>query len=309
VGFREPVNNHNKMMARPCIVLLSFILSAAALCQSTRSSEQVRQHVQTILDNQKGIFALAFKDLSTGQQICINEHETFHAASTVKTPVMIEVFKQVAAGRLSLSDSIELKNEFNSLADGSIFKLDSNDDSEKELYAHLGSKRTLSALVYEMITKSSNLSTNLLVGLVGAKNAERTMRDMGLKEIRVLRGVEDTKAFEKGLNNTTTAYDLMLLYEKMARGETVSPTASQEMIAILLDQQFHSIIPANLPPTVKVAHKTGSFQGVEHDSGIVFLPDGRKYVLVILSKNLENSEEAVKAMATVSEILFKYLNP
>jgi beta-lactamase class A len=146
-----------------------------------------------------------------------------------------------------------------------------------------------------------------VVSLVGAKNTEQTMRDMGLNDIRALRGVEDWKAYEKGLNNTPTDYDLMLLFEKMATRETVSPEASQKMITILMDQQFNSIIPAILPPSVKVAHKTGSFQRVEHDSGIVFLPDGRKYILVILSKNLENAEAAVKAMAAVSEILFKYL--
>jgi beta-lactamase class A len=294
-------------MVHPVMTLLLSLLSIAALSQSLRSPEQLSQQVKTVLGNQKGVFALAFKDLKTGQQLLINERETFHAASTVKTPLMIELYKQVAAGKLSLSDSIVLKNEFKSLADGSIFNLDSNDDSEKELYTHLGSKRALSTLVYNMITQSSNLSTNLLVSLIGAKNTEQTMRDMGLNDIRVLRGVEDSKAYEEGLNNTTTAYDLMLLFEKMARGETVSPEASQKMITILMDQQFNSIIPANLPPSVKVAHKTGSFQGVEHDSGIVFLPDGRKYILVILSKNLENAEEAVKAMATVSEILFKYL--
>jgi beta-lactamase class A len=175
------------------------------------------------------------------------------------------------------------------------------------LYTRLGSKRILSTLVSSMITSCRNLSTSLVLGLVEAKNAEQTVRKIGLNEIRVLLGVEDSKAYEKGFDNTTTAYDLMLLYEKMAKGENISPEASQKMIAILMDQQFNSIIPASLPPSARGAHKTRSFQGVELDSGIVFLPDRRKYIRVILSKNLENAEAAVKAMATVSEILFKYL--
>ena len=79
------------------------------------------------------------------------------------------------------------------------------------------------------------------------------------------------------------------------------------MIKILLDQQFNSIIPAQLPKDVKVAHKTGSITGVHHDSGIVFLPDGRKYVLVILSKNLKNDLAATQAMASVSKLVYNYM--
>jgi beta-lactamase class A len=157
-----------------------------------------------------------------------------------------------------------------------------------------------------MITQSSNLSTNLLVELVRAEKITQTMRDLGAQDIQVLRGVEDQKAFEKGMNNTVTAADLMLIFEKMARGETVNSSASRAMIGILLDQHFNEIIPAFLPANVKVAHKTGSLTGVHHDSGIVFLPDGRKYILVILSKNLEKEDDAVKSMARVSELIYNY---
>jgi beta-lactamase class A len=99
----------------------------------------------------------------------------------------------------------------------------------------------------------------------------------------------------------------MLIFEKMANGETVSKQASDAMIDILLDQQFNTIIPAKLPSDVKVAHKTGSITGVHHDSGIVFLPDGRKYVLVILSKDLKDEEAATMGMANVSEIIYKHV--
>jgi beta-lactamase class A len=133
------------------------------------------------------------------------------------------------------------------------------------------------------------------------------MRQLGAQHIQVLRGVEDTKAFDKGLNNITTANDLLLIYEKMARGEIVDSASSQAMIKILLNQQFNEIIPAQLPSAVKVAHKTGNISGVQHDSGIVFLPDGRKYVLVLLSKNLQHEEQAVKTMASVSEMIYSYV--
>ncbi|HEX4850993.1 MAG TPA: serine hydrolase, partial [Puia sp.] len=109
------------------------------------------------------------------------------------------------------------------------------------------------------------------------------------------------------MNNTVTAYGLMQLFALIADGKAVSKGASSEMIKILLDQHFNEIIPARLPSNVKVAHKTGSFKTVHHDSGIVFLPDGSKYVLVILSKNLENEDGAVGTMAGVSEMIYDYM--
>jgi beta-lactamase class A len=122
-----------------------------------------------------------------------------------------------------------------------------------------------------------------------------------------LRGVEDTKAFEAGMNNQVTAYDLMLLFEKIDKEELVSSEASMAMMDILLNQQFNAIIPANLPREVKVAHKTGSIIGVQHDSGIVFLPNGRKYVLILLSRDLKNEDAGVSAMANVSKMIYEHV--
>lgn len=131
------------------------------------------------------------------------------------------------------------------------------------------------------------------------------MRQLGANDIQVLRGVEDGKAFAKGLNNVVTAYDLMLIYTALAEGRLVNREACDQMIRILLDQQHNTLIPAYLPKEVKVAHKTGSITGVHHDSGIVYLPDGRKYVLVILSRKLEDSDAATEAMARVSEMIWR----
>lgn len=267
----------------------------------------LKQRIVDTLAKQKGVFAVAFKNLSSGKELLINEQENFHAASTMKTPVMIEVFKQAAKGRFSLNDSFLIKNEFKSIVDSSTYSLDSTDDSETEIYRHIGEKRTLYDLMYQMIIASSNLSTNLIIDLVDAKKVTQTMRKMGAKKIMILRGVEDNKAYEKGLNNTTTAYDLMLIFEKIAEGKAVNKKSSEAMINILSHQEFNSIIPAELPKDVKVAHKTGSITGVHHDSGIVFLPDGRKYVLVLLSKNLEDDNAAVKAMADVSKMIYDFV--
>ena len=291
--------------------LPAVLAAAIVLISSCTSSRKALRTLQSDIDKEisgkKGTFAVAFKDLKTGKEIKINDKETFHAASTMKTPVMIEVYKQAAEGKFSLTDSIELKNEFKSLVDGSPYSLDSADDSEYELYKHIGEKRTISALLYQMIIVSSNFATNLIMQKVGAQNVTQSMRQLGAKDIQVLRGVEDDKAFEKGLNNTITAHDLMLIFEKIAKGEAVNAEASQAMINILLDQKFNEIIPALLPTDVKVAHKTGSITHVHHDSGIVILPDGRKYVLVLLSKDWDDEKLTIQTMANISLLIYKYV--
>lgn len=268
---------------------------------------QLTRDIDSIFSKEEGTFAVAFKNLQSGETLLINEHEKFHAASTMKVPVMVEVFKQAEAGKLSLDDSLELKNEFRSIVDSSPFSLNSEDDSEQKLYLNLGSKRTLRALVYDMIIVSSNLATNLIMELVDAKKVTASMRDIGANDMEVLRGVEDTKAFEKGMNNVTSAFDLMIVFEKLAKRELVSAKASGEMVDILLDQKFNEMIPAQLPKGVKVAHKTGNVSGVRHDAGIVMLPNGDQYVLVLLSKNLKDEEAGIKAMAAVSKLLYDYV--
>lgn len=292
------------MVQRVCLIMvLIYILSG---CTSNPSHEEITEQIALLLNQQKGTFAVAYKNLNTDEEILINEHELFHAASTMKTPVMAEVYRQAMEGKFSLKDSLIIRNEFKSIVDGSAYSLSPESDSDTLIYDHIGEKRTIYALMYDMIIISSNLATNLIVDLVDAKNVTQTMRSIGANKIQVLRGVEDTKAFEAGLNNQVTAFDLMLLFEKIDNEEIVNSESSMAMMDILLDQQFNDIIPAKLPKNVKVAHKTGLITGVRHDSGIIFLPDGKKYVLVLLSKELEDPEASTEAMATVSELLYHY---
>lgn len=287
--------------------LFVAMLGLIPSCTMTNSTSQLRDSIEKELTANAGTFAVAFKDLQTGEELFINEHAPFHAASTMKTPVMVEVYKQAAEGTLSLNDSITIKNEFKSIVDGSAYQLTAQDDSDTAIYQHLGEKRTLYSLVYDMIIQSSNLATNIVIERVGADRVTQTLRSIGASNIKVLRGVEDSKAYQAGLNNEVTAFDLMLLFEKIGREEMVSPEASQAMIKILLDQKYNDIIPARLPEGVMVAHKTGWITGVHHDSALIRLPDGRKYVLILLSKELKDEEAAVASMAKVSEMIYEHV--
>jgi beta-lactamase class A len=287
------------------LFFLSLILWSSAMPQSI---EQLKKSILNRIEPVDGNFGIAFKDLVSGETLFINEKENFHAASTMKTPVMIEVYKQAEQGKFSLQDSIVVKNEFKSIVDGSVFYMDISDDSGEKLYNFIGKKVTIYQLIYDMITVSSNLATNILIDIVDAKNVMKTMAEIGAEDIQVLRGVEDLKAFDKGFNNTTTAFDLMLILESIAEGKIVSEGACNEMIEILSDQKFRSKIPALLPPEVKVANKSGNITGVEHDSGIVYLPDGKKYILILLAKNLADDSEGIKAEAEISKLVYDFVN-
>lgn len=288
-------------------MMLSFFGMGNAPSHLPIDTTLLRNEILTEFAKQPdGHFAVAFKDLATGQEFLINAHESFHAASTMKTALLIETFKQAAEHKFSLSDSILIHNDFKSIVDGSSFSMDSANDGEKDLYQRIGTKLPIENVLYRMITKSSNFSTNLIVELIGAQNANNTMHALGAKDIRVLRGVEDGKAFEHGMNNTVTAYDLMVMFDHIAEGTVVNKKACDEMIRILMDQYYRDIIPAKLPPGVKTATKSGSIDKVCHDSGIVFLPDGRKYVIVLLSRGIADQDVSTDLLATVSRIIYDH---
>jgi len=287
-------------------------MMAFASCSQPSEQEsdplvQLEEAVKAQFNAVEGDFALAFQEVGNPEKgLQINAKETFHAASTMKTPVMIELFKQSEEGLISLDDSVLIKNEFYSIVDSSTYSMDVSRDSEGDLYDNLGKPWPIRDLMYRMVTKSSNLATNILIEMADAKKVTQTMREMGAPDIQVLRGVEDMKAFEQGLSNTTTAYDLMMIYEGLAAGEVLKNT-QQKAIDMLKAQQYNDIIPGKLPEGVEVAHKTGWITGVRHDSGLVYHLNGKEYAVVLLSKNVTDMDAAVNMMAEVSKMVYDYI--
>jgi len=295
-------------MLRP-LTLLSLLVFSCTAPKKGSTIQDLKSSVEEIFNSTQGDFAIAFLDLSdSSNQLMINEEEDFHAASTMKTPVMIELYKQSAQGLFDLQDSILIKNEFKSIVDGSTYSMDIGEDSQEGLYNQIGDSITIYNLMYEMITLSSNLATNILIDLVDAKKVTATMRALGANKIEVLRGVEDQKAYDQGLSNSTTAKDLMIILKAIAGEKAVAKQEDHAaMIDILKDQKWNDMIPLLLPSEVKVAHKTGSITGVHHDSAIVYLPDGRSYVLVLLSKNLGDFDEGTAELAKVSKLVYDFM--
>ena len=193
--------------------------------------------------------------------------------------------------------------------DGSPFTLDSGSDSDSSVYAHIGERVPVRELVERMIVRSSNLATNALIALVGAEQANATAHALGATHIRVLRGVEDSKAFAAGRNNTTTSVDLAVLLQHVERGDALAPASARLMKEILLHQEFNELIPAGVPAGTPVAHKTGSITATFHDAAIVY-PLGRApYVLVVLTRAIPDEKVAGALITDISRLVWAHAHP
>ena len=246
---------------------------------------------------------VAFRTLDSKMEWFSRGDDVFHAASTMKIPVMIELFHQVREGQLKLGEPLVVKNEFHSLADASIYALDPADDSETDLYKAVGQTRAVNQLCELMVTVSSNLATNLLVEKLGVENIRAMVHALHADGMNVLRGVEDNKAYEKGMNNTTTARGLLILLEAIAKGQAVDADSSRQMVEILARQRFNEAIPAGVPPGTRVAHKTGELTKIHHDAAIVYAP--RPFVLVILVRGLAESKDSAALMADITRRIYQ----
>ena len=281
---------------------MSFIILLAALT-SVQSPTPLESKIRSLIAESGAEVAVAYRTLDGKSQLLFDADKPFHAASTMKVPVMIDLFRQAEAGMLKLDDPLPIRNEFRSIVDGSLYKLSEGDDSDLEVYANVGKTMTLRRLNELMITVSSNFATNLMIEKLGVENIRATVTKLGADGMKVLRGVEDSKAFEKGLNNATTARGLMVLFDRLGQGTAVSAAADKEMLEVLKRQKFNDGIPAGLPAGTPVAHKTGSITRIHHDAGIVYGP--KSYILVILVRGIQDQKVSAPLMAAISKAVWE----
>lgn len=249
---------------------------------------------------------ISFYDYETTVQWAYNADAWFHGASTMKLAVLLGVFRQVVRGEVTLDAPVHVRNRFTSIVNRQPFMLELSRDADPGVYSNLGKTMTVRELAYQMITTSSNLATNLLVELIGVQTIQRALDELEISGLKVLRGVEDQAAFDAGINNEVTANGLLRLLRVIAEEKAYSKTATDEMLAIMLDQQYKSGIPAGLPKAARVAHKTGNISTVHHDAGIVYLENRKPYVLVVLTK-FDHKTGRTGAVAEVSKDIFSTL--
>jgi beta-lactamase class A len=296
----------------PLVLLTACVTPVTNATRTQRANvapsvDALRDQIATVIAARPGAeVAIYYQDLGRPDSLMSNADIPFHAASTMKVPVMIELFRRVDARTVSLDQTVPIENSFASLVDGSPFSLDSTADSDVSLYHRIGRAATLGELNELMIAHSSNFATNLMLKQLDAKVVNATAHRLGARNMTVLRGVEDGKAFAKGLNNMTTARDLGVLLTGIERGTVASPRSCAAMKTVLLHQEFSTEIPAGLPAGVPVAHKTGWITGVLHDAAIVYPPQRSPYVLVVLTRNIPKQQDAQTLIAEISRRVYAF---
>ncbi|HLY53742.1 MAG TPA: serine hydrolase [Steroidobacteraceae bacterium] len=292
---------------KPQQTILASLSFLTVTCMSAAAAEDARlaaatPAIEATIRQSGADVGIAFQTLDARCSWFVGADEPFHAASTMKVPVLIELYRQVHEGKLRLADTLVLRNEFPSLIDGSAFSLNAADDSEAGLYAAIGSSRTLGQLSELMITVSSNFAANLLIGKLGVENIRSTVHALGADGMQVRRRLEDSKAFQLGINNTTTARALGRLMEAIALGQAVDQESSRRMREVLERQTFNDGIPAGVPAGIRVAHKTGDITRIQHDAAIVYGP--RPFVLVVLTRGISDQKDGYALIATITRQLY-----
>ena len=248
---------------------------------------------------------IAFYDSQTTLQWSFNADTLFHAASTIKIAVLIAVYAQVSRGELTTDSPVHVRNRFTSMVDGSPFVVGCG-AMDSEVEKRVGRTMTVYELAYEMITKSSNLATNLLIDVVGLDAIKRCLDELRVDGVVMVRGVCDEVAFQAGVNNLVTASGVLRMLRMIADGRAYSPEVCAQMLEILLDTRARSGIPAGVPGDASVAHKTGTISTVHHDAGVVYIGNRRPYFLVVLTQ-FPADVGRTTAVADVSHSIFESL--
>jgi beta-lactamase class A len=287
------------------LVLIAF--GVALQLAATFRDSTFEQRIETRIASLPGAeVSVAYVDLGAHDTLFIRADTVMHAASTMKVPVMLELYRRASAGGFSLDQSLMVVNHFASALDGSPYRLDPADDGDSTLYKEEGNRVPIRRLIHLMITRSSNLATNILISLAGPDQVNATLRSLGANRTNVRRGVQDIKAFDAGMINTTTARDLATILAAIETGRAADAGATREMRDHLLADEFNERIPAGLPRGTRVAHKTGDITAVAHDAAIVYPPGRNPYVLVVMTRGIPKPADSARLIADISRIVYDH---
>ena len=291
-----------------CVFVLTFVSGARvsdAGAQEAKLTAAEHQIEERIIEwRAHAAASVAFRTLDGRAEYFYHADVPFPAASAIKAPVMIELFRQVHEGKLQWADPLFVHNEFYSVFDSSPFQLDPQDDLETDLYKAEGQTRTIRELCELMITANSTLATNLIIQKLELENIRATIRSLHAENMNVAHSFGDNKAYKAGLINTTGARTLQTLMTAIAERKAVSWDASAAMVEILQRQHVNLGISAGLPSETRVVHQTGEITNskLTIDGAIVYAP--RPFVLVIQTLGIPEKESAA-LRAEITRILYQ----
>lgn len=269
----------------------------------------------------RGVMGIAAEHLRTRECLLVNAHQRFPAASVIKIPIMVEVYAQIAEGRLDLDDGLLLTDA------------DKVGGSGVLQYLQAGIILPIRDLVMLMIIVSDNTAANLLLDRVGVTHVNRRMAACGLPSTKVFRKafaehpeVDPDEEAVYGFG-VSTPYEMMRLLKRIACGDVIDPAACDAMVETMRRQQINLMLPRRLPferDAVTIAHKTGESRmsrpdpsglrrHVRNDVGIVDAPQGR-YLICLFTQDVMDSRwlpenEALTTGADISRLIYDHFNP
>ncbi|MBV8198430.1 MAG: serine hydrolase [Candidatus Eremiobacteraeota bacterium] len=283
-------------MLRRAIATFTLALSGVALCALPATAyvppplAALSHDVRNIARHIPAAIGLDVLDLNTGYTAGFNASKSMPAASTIKVPVMVEVFDQLEAGRFDLNRRITLQFSDKDYGSGDLCN------------ARTGETFSVEALLAKMIDISDNTATNMLIRLVGRRSINAKMAELGLQRTHLAQDVRtDEWAIRRALR--TSAGDLVHLLALMAHGELVDEWSSKEMIALLEADRINTLLPAPLPENIPIAHKTGSLEDTLNDAGIVYAGDA-PYVIAVMTTALPSKDLGRAFIHTVSRMAY-----
>lgn len=284
----------------------SGLFVASALAASGPPESSLANSIATTVQKQPGHFAVYAALSGQAPIVCLNCDDLINAASTIKLFVLDAAYGAFAKGTLHSEDAIIVHNHFHSLVGTGMFALEQKEDSYDPLYEQEGKPVAVSELLRVMIQYSSNLATNLMIERLGVLPIRSVVKAQGLNGIVFGRMIEDFDANDKGIRNQVSARGLGAFLQKLDNGQIVGKAQSQSMVQIMLGQKFNDIIPPGLPAGTPIAHKTGWVQGVRNDAAIVTLPNGKHYILVVLTSDLPDEQAGIRVLNDLSRQTYQY---
>ncbi|MEP6667308.1 MAG: serine hydrolase, partial [Nocardioidaceae bacterium] len=218
-----------------------------------------------------------------------------YAASTMKLALVMAAYREAEAGRVDLDAPVLIHDGFASAVGGEHFWMDADDDSDPEPWRRMGTEVSLRWLCHRAIVKSSNLATNLVLDATGTHPVTDVLSAVGATGSVVARGIEDCVARDSGLQNFVTAADLACTLQALHAEKVATPETCHEILSVLSAQQINDAIPAGLPRSAKVAHKSGWVEGISHDAAIIYPGDADAFVFVMCTTS-ELDEQAGLAL-------------
>lgn len=255
--------------------------------------KELRRKIEDVLATYTGRWGIVIIDQSTKDRLELNPEMVFPSASMIKVPIMYEIMRQAAVGTVDLDQSLVVTSDVRVGGAGIL----------QELRPDI--TMTVRELVTLMIVLSDNTATNLLIDLLGMDAINKAMADLGLQSTLLRRQMMDFDAALAGRENQTSAADLALLFEVIYNNLGVPLEYGSLMLDILKRQQVRDKLPFYLPEETVLANKTGTLLGVEHDGGILFLPNG-SIIICILTDHLAVNYEGLQLVAKLGKVIYDH---